>query len=104
MWTVTILSKRWLRLDPNPVRAKVLKPQERLLGYPWSSFGLYLAAPPHRPAWLRVDRLLGEHGIQRDDTAGREQFERRMEARRAEGSDLEEWKMIRRGWCLVRVR
>lgn len=84
----------------NPVRAKLLKPQERLLAYPWSSLGLYLAAPPHRPAWLRVDRLLGEHGIQRDDSAGREQFERRMEARRTEESDVEEWKKIRRGWCL----
>ena len=54
----------------NPVRAKLLKPEQRLLEYPWSSFGHYLSAPPHRAAWLRVDRLLGEHGIERDDTAG----------------------------------
>jgi hypothetical protein len=50
----------------NPVRAGLLKPEERLLAYPWSSFGYYLAAPAHRPQWMRVDRLLGEHGLQQD--------------------------------------
>jgi REP element-mobilizing transposase RayT len=84
----------------NPVRARLLKAEQRLLEYPWSSFGLYLAAPAHRPSWLRVDRLLGEHGIQRDSVAGRAQFERRMEARRAEEGDGRQWKAIRRGWCL----
>ena len=28
----------------NPVRAKLLRPEQRLLEYPWSSFGFYLAA------------------------------------------------------------
>jgi len=84
----------------NPVRARLLQAEQRLLEYPWSSFGLYLAAPPHRPGWLRVDRLLGEHGIGRDTVAGRQEFERRMEARRAAESDEEEWRAIRRGWCL----
>jgi len=59
-----------------------------------------LAAPPHRPAWLRVDRLLGEHGIGQDAVAGRREFEDRMEARRAAESDPAEWRAIRRGWCL----
>ncbi len=49
-------------LHLNPVRAGLLSAQERLLAYPWSSFGWYLAAPEHRPEWMRVDRLLGEHG------------------------------------------
>jgi len=84
----------------NPVRARLLQAEQRLLEYPWSSFGWYLAAPPHRPAWLRVDRLLGEPGIERDTVAGRQEFERRMEARRAEESDEEAWQGIRRGWCL----
>jgi len=83
----------------NPVRAKLLRKKERLLAYPWSSFNLYLAAPEHRPAWLRVDRLLGEHGIGQDTAAGREEFERRMEARRQEEGDPEAWKGLRRGWC-----
>ena len=84
----------------NPVRAKLLRREQRLLEYPWSSFGGYLAAQAHRPDWLRVDRLLGEHGIPEDSAAGRERFERRMEARRVEPSDGAEWQPIRRGWCL----
>ena len=84
----------------NPVRAKLLGKDERLLGYPWSSFAWYLAASAHRPGWLRVDRLLGEHGIQGDTPAGRAEFERRMEARRVAESDGSEWAAVRRGWCL----
>ena len=84
----------------NPVRARLLKPEERLLAYPWSSLVWYLAAPEHRPRWIRVDRLLGEHGIQEDTAQGRQQFERRMEARRLEQTDEESTTVLRRGWCL----
>lgn len=84
----------------NPVRARMLSSGERLLSYPWSSYGAYLAAPGHRPAWVRVDRLLGEHGIQTDTAAGREQFEQRMERRRDEETEPEALKALRRGWCL----
>jgi len=84
----------------NPVRAKLLAPSSRLLEYPWSSFGYYLADRKFRPKWLRVDRLLGEHGLAGDTAAARREFERRMEARRAEEGDAAEWKGLRRGWCL----
>ena len=84
----------------NPVRARRLPPGQRLLEYPWSSFGGYLAALPHRPSWLRVDRLLGEHGIARDTVAGRREFEQRLEARRAAADNPAERQAIRRGWCL----
>jgi putative transposase len=84
----------------NPVRAKLLETKERLLEYPWSSMVWYLAAPEHRPTWMRVDRLLGEHGIQKDTAAGRQQFERRMEQRRLEETDEREWKPLKRGWVL----
>jgi REP element-mobilizing transposase RayT len=47
----------------NPVRAHLLGTEDRLLAYPWSSFGWYLAAPEHRPGWMRVDLLLGEQFI-----------------------------------------
>jgi REP element-mobilizing transposase RayT len=83
----------------NPVRAKLLRPEERLLSYPWSSLGWYLAAPGHRPEWMRVDRLLGEHGIARDTAAGRLEFERRMEVRRLAEGDEEALQGLRRGWC-----
>jgi putative transposase len=58
----------------NPARAGLLRAQERLLAYPWSSFGYYLSAPEHRPKWIRVDRILGEHVTKKDskrcDVAG----------------------------------
>ena len=83
----------------NPVRARLLKPEERLLGYPWSSLGWYAATTEHRPAWMRVDRLLGEHGLQGDSAAHRQEFERRMEVARQGALDEALWKGLRRGWC-----
>ena len=84
----------------HPVRARLLGAEERLLSYPWSSFAWYLAAPAHRPAWIRVDRWLGEHGIAADTAEGRQQFEQRLEARRAQQTDGAHWAPVRRGWCL----
>lgn len=84
----------------NPARAKLVKKEERLLSYPWSSLVWFLAGPQHRPRWMRVDRLLGEHGIQKDTAAGRLEFERRVEARRREQLDEDSLKSIRQGWCL----
>jgi hypothetical protein len=84
----------------NPLRAGLLSGGERLLAYPWSSFAYYLAAPGHRPGWMRVDRLLGEHGLQQDSPAAREESERRTEARRLRAGDEEGFKASRRGWCL----
>jgi putative transposase len=43
--------------------------------------------------------LLGESGIPKDSAAGRKAFERRMELRRREDQS-EQWKQVRRGWCL----
>jgi len=83
----------------NPVRAKLLKPDEALRQYRWSSYGEYLKAPGKRWPWLRVDRLFGEMGIPKDSAAGRVEFERQMEERRAR-EEATEWKSIRRGWCL----
>jgi REP element-mobilizing transposase RayT len=86
----------------NPVRARLLAPNERLAAYPWSSLGWYAAAREHRPSWMRVDRLLGEHGIPADDAAGRQEFERRMRVRRGaqDEEEAESLRRIRRGWCL----
>ena len=73
----------------NPVRARLLALEDRLLAYPWSSFPLYLSAREHRPRWLRADRLMGEHGIAQDTPAGRQEFERHLERRRLEEVDEE---------------
>jgi len=83
----------------NPVRAKLLAPEQKLLRYRWSSYPAYLLPARKRPSWLRVDRLLGEHGLPCDTKPARREFALRMEARRA--AELNnEWKAVRRGWCL----
>src|SRR4051812_30539690 len=58
----------------NPARANLILAEQPLESFAWSSYGLYLALPQLRPSWLRVDRLLGEHGIPLDSEAGRMQF------------------------------
>jgi putative transposase len=83
----------------NPARAKLLGKEERLRTYRWSSYGEYLKSPKRRLGWLRVDRVLGEMGIPKDSEAGRQEFAKRMELRRRE-DEPEEWKRLRRGWCL----
>jgi len=83
----------------NPVRANLLSPQEPLQKYPWSSYPEYLKRAGQRVGWLRVERVLGEAGIQSDDAAGRKRFAQAMEERR--GKDKPgEWKAVRRGWFL----
>src|ERR1035441_3809414 len=52
------------------------------------------------PRAMRVDPLLGEHGIGQDSAAGRQEFERQMERRRLEALDEEALKPLRRGWYL----
>ncbi len=80
----------------NPVRAKVLRPEEPLSAFAWSSYPQYLAGPSRRACWLRVDRLLGEWGIPKDSEAGRRVFGERMERRR--GEDWRgEFKRVERG-------
>ena len=83
----------------NPVRAKLLRAEQKLSAYRWSSYREYLKKPAGRMSWLRTGRLLGEMGIPRDSAAGRKEFEKRMELRRWEEQPVE-WKKVRRGWCL----
>ena len=85
----------------NPERAKLLTPTDPLESFRWSSYPLYLKPPQERPAWLRVDRLLGEKGIPRDTVAGRHEFSQRMEQRRAE-ENTADYRELRRGWFVGR--
>ena len=82
----------------NPVRAHLISPTAPLQSYPWSSYPAYLEGPRERPAWLRVDRVLGGMGILADTAAGRRQLAQAMEARRQD-EDPEKYAGIRRGWC-----
>jgi hypothetical protein len=82
----------------NPVRAGLLKPAEPLQTFRWSSYPLYVNDHP-KPAWLRIDRLLGEWRIRWDAPDAGRQFSSMMEARR-QGELDKEFKPLRRGWCL----
>jgi REP element-mobilizing transposase RayT len=82
----------------NPVRAKLLAPEQPLRDYAWSSYAEYLKPPTRRWSWLRVERLLGEMRLPKDSAAGRREFERQMEERRRQEGGGEEWAAIRRGW------
>jgi putative transposase len=83
----------------NPVRARLLKAKAPLESFGWSSYGAYIGALGRRPEWLRVDRLLGEHGIPRDSAAGRREFAAQMEERRGQEAEAD-YRQVRRGWCL----
>jgi len=68
----------------NPARAGLLKAEEPLENYRWSSFVGYLK-PAVRPHWQRVDRVFGEHGLSEERWKDRREFARRLESRRQEG-------------------
>jgi putative transposase len=81
----------------NPVRAKLLGQQEPLENYPWSSYPGYLRSIRRREVWLRCERLLGEHGLNKQDRRDRLEFARRTEHRRAQTDDSSA-ELIRRSW------
>ena len=81
----------------NPARAALIATDKPLHSYKWCSYGDYLQAASHRPAWLRCDRLLGEHGLKDDGRRTRLEFARRTEAQRLR-CEGESEKQIGRGW------
>jgi putative transposase len=83
----------------NPMRAKLLTPEQPLSDYRWSSWPEYLKSPAKRWPWLRVDRLLGEYRIPQDSAAGRRHLAAQMELWRAAEAGTDH-RHIRRGWCL----
>jgi putative transposase len=83
----------------NPARARLLSAEQPLSAYRWSSWPEYLKSPGKRPAWLRVDRLLGEYRVLQDSAAGRRYLTEILERRR-QAEDGGEFKAIRRGWFM----
>jgi REP element-mobilizing transposase RayT len=83
----------------NPVRAALLRSEEPLESYRWSSYPHYLADTTPRPAWLRVDRLLGEWAIRWDEPGAGRQFGLAMEARRRAEAERQ-FKPVERDWCV----
>lgn len=80
----------------NPARARLLSPSQSVREYRWSSWPAYVGGPSKRPAWLRVDRLLGEYDVKPGDRAGSRRMESTVEDRR-KAEDKVGGKLIR-GW------
>ena len=80
----------------NPARAGLVSAQAPLEEYPWSSYPDYLRQK--RPSWLRVDRVLGEHGVQTNAHAGRLEFAECVEAIRRDPEAQAEDRNLLRSW------
>jgi hypothetical protein len=66
-----------MRLRPSQSsRDKLISGKPKLSDFPWSSYQEYRKGPRVRSLWLRVNRLLGEHGMAKDSGPGREQRQR----------------------------
>lgn len=84
----------------NPARANLIGPERRLEHYKWSSYPAYVGKASLRPSWLRIDRLLGEHGLEKNNRVGRSEFSRRVEAQRIANNAGDDHGELRRGWRL----
>ena len=83
----------------NYDRAGLVRKHQPLSEFPWSSYPDYLRPKSQRPKWLRTDRLLGEHGLGRDDRRSRLEFTRRMEAARYGANEpVASNALMRGGW------
>lgn len=79
----------------NPARARLLAAETPLEAWQWSSYPAYLQ-PALRTSWLRVDRVLGEHALERDEAASRQEYARQVEWARTNG--VTEAMAIRSRW------
>jgi len=87
----------------NPARAGLLKEEQKLVSYRWSSFPAHVGAPRKRPPWLKSEWVLagvGETDAARGRNAYRATMQKRCEEER-NGGAIEEGmlKALRRGWC-----
>lgn len=85
----------------NPVRARMIGLDKRLVDFRWNSYPLYVRAGG-RPAWFEARTVLGELGL--DDTAeGRRRYAQRMRERAVatlRGDEELALEELRKGWCL----
>jgi REP element-mobilizing transposase RayT len=89
----------------NPARAGWIRVgKEGLGGYRWSSYPWYVRAGEARPKWFVTEHVLGNLGL---PPKGRKGYKAYIEWRvlelglkRGRKELAEEWKAIRRGWCV----
>ena len=85
----------------NPVRARLVGLEERLVDYRWSSYPHFVRAGG-RPAWFEPQTVLGELGMG-DDAEGRRAYAQRMRAEAVatlSGGKEEALAGLRESWCL----
>ena len=89
----------------NPVRAQLIggKDCPELRDYEWSS-SWYLTRPSKKdPCWLNLRRIAEDQTRQPDRAQTRKAYLRYLESRTTGDMDEEEYKALRRGWCLGRA-
>jgi putative transposase len=85
----------------NPVRARLVGLNDRLVDYRWSSYPCY-ARLGGRPEWFTAERVLGALDLE-DTVEGRREYAKRMRIRAEEeltGEETQPMAELRRGWCL----
>src|SRR5437764_6047262 len=80
----------------NPVRAGLVRKDQPLELFPWSSYPAY-RQPKLRPSWLRTDTLLGEYGLEGESARSGREFERAVRAAWLTSDSVQEESM-RQGW------
>ncbi|MDO9542568.1 MAG: transposase [Kiritimatiellia bacterium] len=87
----------------NPVRGGLVKGNESLVDFQWSSYPGYVRHPTQHPIWLYVERVLDEFG-EKDNLHGRSTYrrylEREADEERNNSSKGSRWKAYRRGWYM----
>lgn len=78
-----------LIFESDAVECNLVGKKERLEVYCSRSYPAYLRMGL-RMEWLRVDRVMGEHGLQGDAVATRNEFSKRVEHLRLDPQGLEE--------------
>jgi len=78
-----------VRQEISPGESDGQRGQRRTGGFRCLTGGWWPDMVGFMPCAIRVDRVLGEHGIGQDSAAGRQEFERQMERSRLEAIDEE---------------
>jgi putative transposase len=86
----------------NPVRAQLIGGKEcpKLQDYEWSSSWYLPRSSKKDPSWLNLRRIVEEQTHQLDSARARNAYLRDLESRATANMDAEEYKALRRGWCL----
>ena len=90
----------------NPMRAKmcvgetVEKQWEAFWKYRWSSAWYFGGESDEIPPWLCWRRVFGELGIKGEGRRQRLEYRLGLEVRWGEEGKEDQWKKLRRGWCL----